>query len=87
MLAQVEPLQPAGAGRLGQGLQDVVLILLVWDHGQLVLAAGEEVGQAHLDVLAGGLVEGDVLGVDHPSGGLVVPAAVTSELVYNRALV
>ena len=87
VLAEVEPLQPAGAGGLGQGLQHVVLILPVRHHGQLVLSAGEEVGQSHLDVLAGELVEGDILSVDHPGSDLVVPAAIAPKLVFNRALV
>ena len=75
MLAKVESLQPAGAGGLGQGHQDVVLILLVRHHGKLVLATWEEVGQSHLDILARELVEGDVLGVDDPGPLLAVPAA------------
>ena len=87
MLPKVESLQPAGAGGLGQGHQDVVLILLVRHHGKLVLAAWEEVGQSHLDILARELVEGDVLSVDHPGSDLVVPAAITAKLVNNRALV
>ena len=113
MLAQVEPLESAGAGGRGQGLQDARKALLVGDHGQLVLAcdwsvskilssdwsvriildcdwslaAREEVGEAHLDVLAGELVEADVLGVDDPRGGLVVPTGVPAELVHHRALV
>ena len=61
MLAQVEPVQAGGAGGRGQGQEAAV-----GDHGHLVAATGQEVSEAHLDVLAGALDEGDVLAVDDP---------------------
>ena len=55
-------------------------VLTVGNHRHLVVAAGQEVGEAHLDVLAGDLVEGDVLAVDDPGRWSPVPTALLSVL-------
>ena len=78
VFAEVEPHQGGGAGGRGQGQEVTPPVLTVGNHRHLVVAAGQEVGEADLDVLAGDLVEGHVLAVDDPSSGSPVPTALLS---------
>ena len=66
VFAEVEPLQGGGAGGRGEGQEVTSPVLPVGNHRHLIAAAGQEVSQADLDVLPGGLLEGDVLAVDDP---------------------
>ena len=81
MFAEVQSDQGGGAGGRGQGQEVTPPVLTVGNHRNLVAAAGQEVSEAHLDVLAGVLDEGDVLAVDDPGRGSAVPAALLSVLV------
>ena len=80
MFAEVEPLQGGGAGGRGEGQEVTSPVLPVGNHRHLIAAAGQEVSQADLDVLPGGLLEGDVLAVDDPSCWSAVPTALVSVL-------
>ena len=86
MFAEVKPDQGGGAGGRGHGLEVTPPVLTVGNHRHLVATAGQEVGEAHLDVLAGDLVEGDVLAVDDPGGGSPVPTALLSVLALLTRL-
>ena len=78
MFPKVEPDQGGGAGGRCEGQEVTAPVLPVGDHRHLVVAAGQEVGEADLDVLAGDLVEGHVLAVDDPGRGPPVPTALLS---------
>ena len=80
MFAEVQSDQGGGAGGRGQGQELTSPVLTVGNHRHLVPPTGQEVGEAHLDVLAGDLVEGHVLAVDDPGRGPPVPTALLSVL-------